>query len=65
MEPSSDVGDGEEVYIDSSCASSSCSCVEHTVTEVQSLRTEKGKVEKLTKDLDYVRLMDISNFGRS
>ena len=41
------VSDGEEVDMDSSCASSSCSHVEHT--EVQSLRTEnqvlKGKVE--------------------
>ena len=47
--------DGEEigeVDMDSSC-NSSCSHVEHTVTEVQSLRIEnqvlKEKVESLTK----------------
>ena len=57
--------DGEEVG-EVDMDSSSCSHVEHTVTEVQSLRTEnqvlKGKVERLTKAVDYVRLMDISDF---
>ena len=55
--------DGEEVG-EVDMDSSSCSHAEHTVTEVQSLRTESGverkDEERLTKAVD--RLMDISDF---